>query len=103
VKGRKEYGLDFIVDQLTNSIQNVVTGDSFATEVSILAANDLSGLTKRNGWLFNWKAENKDPVKEVYKLNIVNNPKIIQGLISLEVKEDHVFMHLVESAPFNKG
>lgn len=103
MKQRKESGLDFIIDQLTNSIQNVVTGDSFTTEVSILTASDLSGLTKRSGWLFNWKAENKDPVKEVYKLNIVNNPKIIQGLISLEVKEDHVFMHLVESAPFNKG
>ncbi|WP_255478664.1 hypothetical protein [Rufibacter sp. XAAS-G3-1] len=24
-------------------------------------------------------------------------------IISLEVKEDHVYMHLVESAPFNKG
>lgn len=103
MKQKKESGLDFIIDQLTNSIQNVVTGDSFATEISILSVNDLSGLTKPNGWLFNWKAENKDPVKEVYKLNIVNNPKIIQGLISLEVKDDHVFMHLVESAPFNKG
>ena len=103
MKQRKESGLDFIIDQLTNSIQNVVTGDSFATEVSILTANDLSSLTKRNGWLFNWKTENKDPVKDVYKLNILNNPGIIQGLISLEVKEDHVFMHLVESAPFNKG
>lgn len=103
MKQRKESGLDFFIDQLTNSIQNVVTGDSFTTEVSKLTANDLSNLTKRNGWLFNWKAENKNPVKDVYKLNIVNNPKIIQGLISLEVKEDHVFMHLVESAPFNKG
>lgn len=81
MKQRKESGLDFIIDQLTNSIQNVVTGDSFATEVSILTLNDLSGLTKQNGWLFNWKAENKDPVKDVYKLTIVNNPKIIQGLI----------------------
>ena len=36
-------------------------------------------------------------------MTIVNNPSIIQGLISLEVKIDHVFMHLVESAPFNKG
>ena len=103
MKQRKESGLDFIIDQLTNSIQNVVTGDSFATEVSVLTANDLSGVTKRNGWLFNWKTEIKDPVKDVYKLNIVGNPNIIQGLISLEVKTDHVFMHLVESAPFNKG
>ena len=37
------------------------------------------------------------------KLTIVNNSSIIQGLICLEVKSDHVYMHLVESAPFNKG
>jgi hypothetical protein len=35
VKGRKESGLDFIVDQLTYSIQNVVTGDSFATRIGM--------------------------------------------------------------------
>jgi hypothetical protein len=33
----------------------------------------------------------------------VNNQFVIQGLICLEIKSDHVFMHLVESAPFNKG
>jgi hypothetical protein len=36
-------------------------------------------------------------------LTIVGNPTIIQGLLSIEVKEDHVFMHLVENAPFNRG
>ena len=36
-------------------------------------------------------------------MTIAHNAQIIQGLISLEVKEDHVYMHLVESAPFNKG
>lgn len=45
----------------------------------------------------------KQPEREVYKLTIVNNQQIIQELISLEVKPDHVYMHLVESAPFNKG
>ena len=39
----------------------------------------------------------------VYRYGTVNNQKVIQGLISLEVKSDHVYMHLVESAPFNKG
>ena len=43
------------------------------------------------------------PAVDVYKLTITNNPNIIQGLISLEVKSDHVYMHLLESAPFNKG
>ena len=36
-------------------------------------------------------------------MTIVNNQTVIQGLISLEIKSDHVYMHLIESAPFNKG
>ena len=103
MKKKSESGLDFIVDQLTNSIQNVVSGDSFATEVAVLTRNDLTSISKANGWLFDWKSEFKNPIREVFKLNIVHNPTIIQGLISLELKKDHVFMHLVESAPFNKG
>lgn len=50
-----------------------------------------------------WNYEFKQPERDVYKLTIVNNSEIIQGLICVEVKEDHVYMHLVESAPFNKG
>ena len=101
---RKEIlGLDFIVDKLTNSIENVVTGDSFKTEIAILSKSDLNLVSKKNGWLFNWRMEMKEPARDIYKITIVGNPSIIQGLISLEVKEDHVFMHLVESAPFNKG
>jgi len=103
MKKSKVTELDFIIDKLTNSIENVVTGDSFATEISIMTTNDLKTATKKNGWLFNWKNEFKEPARDVYKLTIVNNPSIIQGLISLEVKSDHVYMHLVESAPFNKG
>ena len=100
---KKFKGLDFIVDKLTNSIENVITGDSFQTEISVLSKTDLKGITKSMGWTFNWKTEFNDPVKEVYKLNIVNNSTIIQGLISLEIKADHIYMHLVENAPFNRG
>jgi hypothetical protein len=103
VKKHSEIGLDFIIDKLTNSIENVVTGDSFSTDISILTSNDLKSIAKAKGWLFNWREEYKNPVRDVYKLTIVNNPTIIQGLISLEVKSDHVYMHLVENAPFNKG
>ncbi len=42
----KETGLDFVVDKLTNSIENVVTGDSFATEVAVLLQDDLKTVTK---------------------------------------------------------
>lgn len=103
MKTKAEIGLDFIVDKLTNSIENVTTGDSFQTEISILNANDIKVISKKNGWAFNWKIEVNNPSKEVYKLTITGNPNIIQGLICIEVKPDHVFMHLIESAPFNKG
>jgi hypothetical protein len=96
-------GLDFIIDKLTNSIENVITGDSFATDISVLTQQDLKTVSKKNGWLFNWKEEFKEPASDIFKLTIINNQNIIQGLISLEVKEDHVYMHLVENAPFNKG
>ena len=45
---RKEIALDFIVDKLTNSIENVITGDSFATDVSIVTFSDLKNVTKKN-------------------------------------------------------
>ena len=104
MRKQKGLGLDFIVDKLTNSIENVITGDSFATEISLVTFQDIeSSIIKNSGWLFNWSGEYLQPSRDVYKLTIVNNSNIIQGLISLEVKSDHVFMHLVESAPFNKG
>jgi hypothetical protein len=103
VKKQKNIELDFEIDRLTNSIQNVITGDSFPTDITLINIDDLKLLTKKNGWLFDWKFEYKQPARDVYKLTIVNNQFIIQGMISLEVKQDHVYMHLVESAPFNKG
>jgi hypothetical protein len=100
---KKESGLDFIVDKLTHSIENVVTGDSFATDILVVEKEDLKNVNKKKGWVFNWIFEFKQPERDLYKLTIVNNPNVIQGLISLQVKEDHVYMHLIESAGFNKG
>lgn len=103
MKKSSDLGLDFVIDKLTNSIENVQTGDSFQTEISLLSAAEVKKITKRNGWQFNWKSEFKQPERDIYKLTIVGNPNIIQGLVSLEVKEDHVYMHLIESAEFNIG
>lgn len=103
MKKRNNIGLDFEIDRLTNSIQNTISGDSFQTEVSLLTKADLKQVTKKNGWSFNWKNEFDDNAKEVNKLTIINNPNIIQGLLSLTIEADHVFMNLVESAPFNIG
>jgi len=98
-----EKELDFLIDKLTRSIENVVTGDSFPTEVTLISKQDLKRVNKKSNWQFNWQAEFELKERDIFKLTILNNPQIIQGLISLEVKEDHVFMHLLENAPFNKG
>jgi hypothetical protein len=95
--------LDFVVDKLTNSIQNTISGDSFQTEVARFTFKDCRLVTKKNGWNFNWKAELENDVNEVYKLTIVHNPDIIQGLLSVQKEADHVYMNLLENAPFNVG
>lgn len=103
MKRKNDIEFDILIDKLTNSIENVITGDSFQTVVSIISAVDLKLISKKNKWLFNWLYEYKQSERDVYKLTIVGNPTIIQGLMSIEVKPDHVYMHIVENAPFNKG
>jgi hypothetical protein len=88
---------------LTNSIENILSGDSFHTDVSLFTIEDSKLCIKKNSWNFDWKIELKEPARDVFKLTIANSTSVIQGLISLEVKEDHVFIHLIENAPFNKG
>lgn len=93
----------FIVDRLTDSVLNTISGDSFQTDVATLKKSDLLHVSKRKDWKFNWKSEYNDFSREVNKLTIVNNPDIIQGLMSISIEQDHVFINLLESAPFNLG
>ena len=102
MKKREILGLDFEVDKLTNSIENHTTGEVFDTEIVRLTEAD-SQQIKKSEWQFNWLKELKDKSKFVYKLTTINNPTIIQGLLSIEDKQDHIFMHLIESSQFNKG
>ena len=95
--------LDFEIDKLTNSIENVISGDSFPTDVLPVTSHDLKNITKKNQWLFNWKHEFNQPDRDVYKLVITNNINIIQGLVSLSITDDNVYLHLIENAPFNIG
>lgn len=99
----KSFEQEFIVDKLTDSILNTISGDSFETQVSTLKKSDLKTVLKKSGWNFSWKVEFGNVKKEVYKLTIVNNSNVIQGLLSLTIEIDHVFMNLLESAPFNIG
>jgi hypothetical protein len=95
--------IDIEVDKLTNSLENVITGDRFPTDIVLTNSNDFKSIARKEGWLFDWRSEYKKPDRDVYKLTIVNNQSVIQGLISLTVRTDHVYMNLIESSPFNKG
>ena len=94
--------VDIIIDKLTRSIENAISGDSFKTEVLKLTPDDLKTI-KKEDWLFDWKSEAKNKGKIIYKLVIVHNQNIIQGLVSLQDKGDHIYMHLIESSKFNRG
>lgn len=93
--------IDIIIDRLTNSILNTISGDQFNTEIIQVTVSE-KWISKKD-WVFNWKQEIQDVNKEVYKLVIENNEEINQGLISITDNNDHIFMNLIESAKFNKG
>jgi hypothetical protein len=94
--------LDFEIDALTNSIENTSTGEVFDTEVVLLKSSSLNEI-KKSAWLFDWKREIEEVGKDVYKVVARQRPKIIHGLISITDNHDHIVMHLIESAKFNKG
>ena len=102
MKKRLTRHIDLEIDKLTNSVENSLSGEVFDTEVTRLKNTDFK-VIKKSDWQFDWKLEFKAPKNEIYKLTTANNPTIIQGLLSIEDKVDHVFMHLIESAKFNKG
>jgi hypothetical protein len=89
VKKQQNIGLGFIIDKLTNSIENTLTGEVFDTEIIRLTSGDNKQIKKAD-WQFEWLKELKDETKEVYKLTTVNNPTIVQGLVSIEDKQDHI-------------
>jgi hypothetical protein len=97
--------LNFIIDKLTNSIENIRTKESFETLILPLTATDLKTITKANGWKFDWKTEVGNKNKMVRKLVINNagNKNIIHGLISISLLNGYVEMNLIENAPFNLG
>lgn len=94
--------LDFEIDKLTSSIENSLTGEIFETTINRLTAKEIRQISKTD-WLFDWHREIKDASKEIYKLTTAENQNIIQGLICLGDNHDHIFMHLIESAKFNRG
>ena len=95
--------LDFKIDKITESIEDAKTGEVYKTFVIPVTQSDLEEVCKRKGWLFDWIHEFSETGHQVYKLVIEKEPQNIQGLVSLEKREDHVLMHLIENAPYNIG
>ena len=94
---KKEIALDFIVDKLTNSIENIITGDSFATDISIVTFSDLKNVTKKISGNSTGGMNTNNLNGDVYKLTITSNESIIQGLVSLGIKSDHVYCALLKA------
>jgi hypothetical protein len=94
----------FIIDKITNSIEQISTGNSSETEIVLASVNEIRKVHKKDGWFFNWKKEFNEPGHQLYKLVLAGN-NIIQGLISLEPVPDQLYieMHLIENAPHNYG
>ena len=96
--GRKK-GIDIEIDKLTNSIVNVISGEVFETVFNTVGGKEI----KKKDWLFDWHKELKDKSNEVYKMTTIENKNIIQGLVSLSIQDEFVFVNLIENAKFNKG
>jgi len=95
--------LDFEIDKITESIEDAETGEALDTLVLPVTKDDLKEVTKKNGWKFDWKQELNQTGHQMYKLVTKKEPQTIQGLVSFEEREKHIYMHLIESAPFNFG
>jgi len=91
------------ISKITHSLEDTTTGEVLLTEVLPLDKVDLKFVSKKLGWKFSWKTEFTATEKQVYKLILQNQPEVIQGLICLTTEIDHIFMHLIETAPCNYG
>ncbi len=97
MKHKKHVNIE--IDKLTNSIESALTGEVFQTKFTKVSSKEI----KKDDWLFNWQIELKNKDNTVYKMTTVENKHIIQGLISLQKRDDYIYVSLVENAKFNRG
>jgi len=98
--------LDFEIDKITESIEDAETGERVETLILPMRKVDLYAVSKKKGWGFgfrDWRKELSLSERQVYKLVTEKEPDIIEGVVSFEVKYDHVYMWLIENAPYNIG
>lgn len=69
----------------------------------MILKEDLKAIKKGIGWKFDWKYEFGQSDRKIFKLTIMDNKSVIQGLISISDYKDHIYIHVIESSPFNRG
>src|SRR5689334_5113737 len=99
IRMRRKY---FLIDKVTSSVEDVLTGKSFETEVIATNTADLKKILKKNGWRFNWRKEFELKERKLFKL-VLKGQLTVEGLISFQIAENYIEMHLIETAPHNFG
>ncbi|OMF12101.1 hypothetical protein BK131_19025 [Paenibacillus amylolyticus] len=79
------------------------SGELYPAKFEVLKVNEARAL-KNQGWeqAFDWSLYigSQHPATP-YKLLVVGNNNI-QGAIAYQIKDDHIFVDLLENAPFNR-
>jgi hypothetical protein len=88
---------------LRTIIENEVIGYSFATDITIISIWDLKTLIKKRHLKIWQKIRVETTKKRCLQADYSKKSFRYSRFNKLEIKSDHVYMHLVESAPFNKG
>jgi hypothetical protein len=89
-----------LIDKVTNSIEHAKSGKSYETDVLPLSSDEVKTILKKNGWQFNWKKEFREADHQLFKL-VIRGDSEIQGLLSIQVMDGYIEMHLIENAPHN--
>lgn len=102
MKSQRKRRINIKIDKLTTSIENTFTGELFKTDVALVTNNDIKLLDPED-WLFDWMREFKSAEGSIFKLVTLENPSVVHGLIHIEDRADHIFIHLIESSQVNVG
>ncbi|MBO9613126.1 MAG: hypothetical protein J7619_10550 [Dyadobacter sp.] len=86
----------------TGSVQHSLTREEFGTSINCAESSKRSQI-RAIDWLFDWHSELCRKDRQVLKIELLQEPSTIQGLVSLADKGDHVYMHLIENVSWNKG
>jgi hypothetical protein len=98
-----EVNVNLEIDILSESVIEVSTGRIYQTFCIKAEIDVIKKIKKSNKWKFDWDEEFENVNRNIYRLCLRDNQKVILGLISIEIYSDHVYIHLVESSPQNVG